>query len=62
MVELFLKVKKQYVGKGEIARYEQFSFSHDVFPKTCTGRHVQTRIVWETVNSVANNKILDLSK
>ena len=41
--------RKHCVGKGEIARYEQFLF-FPVFSKDLHSRHVKTGLVWERVN------------
>ena len=54
------------VGKGEIARYEQFLLSPQCFQKACFKRcqKVSSKgvIMWEWVNPLPDNKILDWSK
>ena len=43
------KISKQVentVGKGEIARYEQFLLFPQCFQKTCTANTEKTRLVW----------------
>ena len=54
MAKLFKRVENT-VGKGEIARYE--CFQKAFFPGVSKGV-----VVWEWVNSLPNDKILDLSK
>ena len=59
---MFPKRIENTVGKGEIARYEQFllfpqCFQNAHFPGASKGV-----IVWEWVNSLPNNKILYCSK
>ena len=55
---MFSKRVENTVGKGEIARYEQF-FLSPVFSKGLFPRGV---IVWECVNSLPNDKNLHWSK
>ena len=43
------------VGKGEIARYEQFLLFPHCFPKGCFPGASNGVIVWEWVNSLPNN-------
>ena len=50
------------VGKGEIARYEQFLLFPQCFQKACFPGASKGVIVWEWVYSVPNNKILDWFK
>ena len=50
------------MGKGEIARYEQFLLFPQCFQKACFPGASKGVIVWEWVNSLPNNKILDSSK
>ena len=50
------------VGKGEIARYEQFLLFPQCFQKACFPGASKGVIVWEWVNSFPNDKILDWSK
>ena len=44
------------MGKGEIARYEQFLLCPQCFQKAC----FPGVIVWEWVNSLINKRIIDL--
>ena len=39
------------VGKGEIARYEQFLLFPQCFQKTCTADTLKPGLVWERVNA-----------
>ena len=39
----FFKRVENTVGKGEIARYEQFLLFPQCFQKTCTAEHVKTK-------------------
>ena len=50
------------VGKGEIARYEQFLLFPQCFQKACFQGASKGVIVWEWVNSSSNSKILDTAK
>ena len=50
------------VGKGEIARYEQFLLFPQCFQKASFPGVSKGVIVWEWVNSLPNDKILDWSK
>ena len=45
------------VGKGEIARYEQFLRFQQCFQKTCTAHTYKPRLVWERVNTFSNSII-----
>ena len=45
------------VGKGEIARYEQFLLFPQCFQKACFPGVSKGVIVWEWVNSLPNNPI-----
>ena len=49
-------------GKGEIARYEQFLLFQQCFQKACFPGASEGVIVWEWVNSLPNDKILDETK
>ena len=49
------------MGKGEIARYEQFLLFPQRFRKACFPGASKGVIVWEWVNSLPNDKILDQS-
>ena len=44
------------VGKGEIARYEQFLLFPQCFQKTCTANTSKPGLVWERVDSRIGNK------
>ena len=51
MAESFLKEeKKNTVGKGEIARYEQFLLFLQCFQKAFTADTYEPGLVWESVN------------
>ena len=50
------------VGKGEIARYEQFLLFSQCFQKTCTADTKKAGLVWDRVNSVPRDKVLDWTK
>ena len=50
------------VGKGEIARYEQFLLFPQCFQKASFPGASKGVIVWEWVNSLPNDKIFDTSK
>ena len=50
------------MGKGEIARYEQFLLFPQCFQKVCFPGVSKGVIVWEWVNSLPNNKSLNWSK
>ena len=50
------------MGQGEIARYEQFLLVPQCFQKACFPGASKGVIVWELVNSVPNDKILDSTK
>ena len=50
------------MGKGEIARYEQFLLFPQFFQKACTADTIKPGIVWERVNSLSNDIILAMSK
>ena len=54
----FSKQVENTVGKGEIARYEQFL----LFPLFSKGLFPRGVIVWKWVNPLPNDKILDWSK
>ena len=47
------------VGKGEIARYEQFLLFPQCFQKACFPEASKGVIVWEWVNPLPDNKILN---
>ena len=50
------------MGKGEIARYEQFLLFPQCFQKACFPGVAKDVIVWEWVNPFPNNEIIDSSK
>ena len=50
------------MGKGEIARYEQFLLFPQCFQKACFPGASKGIIVWEWVNPLQDDKILDWSK
>ena len=45
----FFKQVENTVGKGEIARYEQFLVFPQCFQKTCTAQMLKAGLVWERV-------------
>ena len=45
----FSKWVENTVGKGEIARYEQFLLFPQCFQKTCPADFQNSRLVWERV-------------
>ena len=49
MTEVFSKRVENTVGKGEIARYEQFLLFPQCFQKTCTAETLKPGLVWERV-------------
>ena len=46
----FSKLVENTVGKGEIARYEQFLLFPQCFQKVCFPRASKGVVVWESVN------------
>ena len=52
----FSKLVENTVGKGEIARYEQFLLFPQCFQKACFPGASKGVIVWEWVNPFPNNK------
>ena len=59
------KLSKQIentVEKGEIACYKQFLLFPQCFQKACFPEASKGVIVWEWVNSLPNDKLLDWSK
>ena len=44
------------VGKGEIARYEQFLLFPQCFQKTCTAGTYKQGLVWESVKEIFSGK------
>ena len=61
MVESY-PMEENTVGKGEIARYEQFLLFPQCFQKACFPGVSKGVIVWEWVNSLTNDQILDMTK
>ena len=49
----FFKRVENAVGKGEIARYQQFLLFPQCFQKTCTVNTLKPGLVWESVKKVA---------
>ena len=62
MAESSPKRVENTVGKGEINRYEQFLLFPQCFQKACFPAASKGVIVWEWVNSLPSDKILDQSK
>ena len=52
MAEILSKRVENTVGKGEIARYEQFLLFPQCFQKTNTADTYKTGFVWERVNQI----------
>ena len=52
--------KKKTVGKGEIARHEQFLFFPQCFQKTCTEDTYKPGLVWERVNMVCRPDMTEI--
>ena len=52
------KTVENTVGKGEIARYEQFLLFPQCFQKTCTADTGKPGLVWERVNSDKNKNLM----
>ena len=50
MAESSPKRVENTLGKGEIARYEQFLLFPQCFQKTCTANPYKPGLVWERVN------------
>ena len=50
MAEMFSKRIENTVGKGEIARYEQFLLFPQCFQKTCTADTKKPGLDWERVS------------
>ena len=61
-VRKFSKWVENTVGKGEIARNEQFLLFPQCFQKTRTADTSKPGLVWERVNSLPNDTFLDWSK
>ena len=62
MAKKFSKRVENSVGKGEIARYEQFLLFPYCFLKTCTADTLKPLLVWETTSSLSNDNMLDFVK
>ena len=58
----FSKRVENTVGKGEIARYEQFPLFPQCFQKACFPGASKGVIVWEWVKPLPDDEILDWSK
>ena len=56
MGKTFFKWVENTVGKGEIARYEQFLVFPQCFQKTCTTDTQKPELVWERVNTQSNKE------
>ena len=54
----FSKQVENTVGKGEIARYEQFLLFPWCFSKDLYCRHVKTGLVWKRVKNVLNLSLI----
>ena len=52
MAKKFSKRIENSVGKGEIARYEQFLLLPQCFQKTCTANTQKQWLVWERVKGL----------
>ena len=48
---MFFRQVENTVGKGEIARYEQFSFSHSAFKRLELKTRKKPGLVWERVKT-----------
>ena len=59
MAESYPNGEKNTVGKGEIARHEQFLLFPQCFQKACFPGVSKGVIVWEWVNPSSNSKFLD---
>ena len=57
-----IKTAESFVKVENIADYEQILFFPQCFQKTCTANIKKQGLVWEKVNSLLDNKILDWSK
>ena len=60
MAREFSKRIENTVGKGEIARYEQFLLIPTVFSKFLYYRHVKTGLVWERVKKAVYPSAMNL--
>ena len=58
----FSKRVENTVGKGEIARYEQFLLFPQCFQKACSPGASKGAIVCEWINTLPNDKFLDMTK
>ena len=56
----FSKLVENTVGKGEIARYEQFVLFPQCFQKACFPRESKGVIVWEWVKQRQNLGLLQM--
>ena len=57
----FSKQVENTVGKGEIARYEQFLLFPQCFQKTCTTDTYKTGLVWEKWRNYERKFIITLT-
>ena len=58
----FSKSEENTVGKGEIARYEQFLFFPKCFQNSSIADTQKPGLIWERVNPLTDDKILDQTK
>ena len=58
----FSKQVENTVGKGEIARDEQFLLFPQCFQKTCTADTLKPGLDWERVNCLLHNPDIDPKK
>ena len=57
MAQKVLKKKfENAVGKGEIARYEQFLLFLQCFQKACTANTYKPGLVWERVKTLSSSR------
>ena len=57
----FSKRVENTVGKGEIARYEQFLFFQKCFQKVCIADKLKPELVWERVNPPQTQNITSVA-
>ena len=53
---------RKHCRKRRICSFGAISLFPTVFPEGLFCRHVKTRVCWERVNSLPNDKVLDWSK
>ena len=56
----FSKMVENAVGKGEIARYEQFLLSPQCFPKTFNADTLKPGLVWGRVKKFQGERLLSI--